>query len=179
MAAQLLAHNDVVALLTNTLATVAVLAVLSNLLGPISGAHFKPAISVVQALRGEMTWRHASAYAVAQVCGCCVEMLLALGMSGLTLVQASTHMRTGFAQWLSEALATGGLVLVVMRHRRSADAPWLVAAWIGAAYQAFALSTPRIHPRSIWGALSGIGPRPLAIQPLRELSEKYSANFRR
>lgn len=93
---------------------------------PISGAHFNPAESVVQALRGEMAWRHASAYAVAQICGCCLGMFLAHGMFGLPLLQASTHMRMG--QWLSDAVATAGLVLVVMTHRRPTDVPWLVAA---------------------------------------------------
>lgn len=162
MAAQLSAHNDAVALLANTFATVAVLAVLINLLGPISGAHFNPAMSVVQALRGSLPWRDASAYAVAQVCGCCLGMLLAHAMFGLPLLQASTHMRTGFAQWLSEAVATGGLVLVVMGHRRPTDAPWLVAAWIGAAYW-FTASTSFANPaisiaRSLTDTFAGIRP---------------------
>jgi len=162
MAARLSAHNDAVVLLANTFATVAVLAVLINLLGPISGAHFNPAVSVVQALRGEMTWRQASAYAVTQICGCCLGTLLAHGMFGLPLLQASSHVRTGFAQWLSEAVATGGLVLVVMGHRRPADAPWLVAAWIGAAYW-FTASTSFANPaisiaRSLTDTFAGIRP---------------------
>lgn len=162
MAAQLSAHNDAVALLANTFATVAVLAVLINLLGPISGAHFNSAVSVVQTLRGEMTWRDSSAYVVTRVCGCCLGMLLAHGMFGLPLLQASTHMRTGFAQWLSEAVATGGLVLVVMGHRRPTDAPWLVAAWIGAAYW-FTASTSFANPaisiaRSLTDTFAGIRP---------------------
>jgi glycerol uptake facilitator-like aquaporin len=145
MAAQLSAHNGAVALLANTFATVAVLAVLINLLGPISGAHFNPAVSVVQALRGEMKWRHASTYAVTQVCGCCLGTLLAHGMFGLPLLQAASHVRAGFAQWLSEAVATGGLVLVVTGHRRPTEAPWLVAGWIGAAYW-FTASTSFANP---------------------------------
>ncbi len=109
MAAQLSAHNAAVALLANTFATEAILAVLFNLLGPISGAHFDPAVSVVQALRGETKWRNASAYSITQIVGCCVGTLLPHGMFGLLLLQTSTHVRAGFAQWLSEAVATGGL----------------------------------------------------------------------
>ena len=162
MAAQLAAHNDAVALLANTFATVAVLAVLINLLGPISGAHFNPAVSVVQALRGEMTWRLAGAYAITQVCGCCLGAFLAHGMFGLTLLQTSSHVRAGFAQWLSEAVATGGLILVVTGHRRPGDAPWLVAAWIGAAYW-FTASTSFANPaisiaRSLSDTFAGIRP---------------------
>ncbi len=162
MAAQLSAHNDAVALLANTLATVAVLAVLINLFGPISGAHFNPAVSVVQALRGELPWRLAAAYAITQVIGCCIGTLLAHGMFGLPLLQTSSHVRAGFAQWLSEAVATGGLVLVVTGHRRASDAPWLVAGWIGAAYW-FTASTSFANPaisiaRSLTDTFAGIRP---------------------
>jgi len=162
MAAQLSAHNAAVALLANTFATEAILAVLINLLGPISGAHFNPAVSVVQALRGEMKWRNASAYAITQIVGCCVETLLVHGMFGLPLLQTSTHVRAGFAQWLSEAVATGGLVLVVIGNRRASDAPWIVAAWIGAAYW-FTASTSFANPaisvaRSLSDTFAGIRP---------------------
>jgi glycerol uptake facilitator-like aquaporin len=162
MAAQLSAHNDAVALLANTFATVAVLAVLINLLGPISGAHFNPAVTVVQALRSELPWRLAGAYVVAQICGCCLGTLLAHGMFGLPLLQTSSHVRAGFAQWLSEAVATGGLILVVTGHRRASDAPWLVAAWIGAAYW-FTASTSFANPaisiaRSLSDSFAGIRP---------------------
>lgn len=162
MAAHLSAHNDAVALLANTFATVAVLAVLINVLGPISGAHFNPAVSVVQALRGEMNWPDAGRYAVAQIAGCCLGALLAHAMFGLPLLQTSSHVRAGFAQWLSEAVATGGLVLVVTGHRRPSDAPWLVAAWIGAAYW-FTASTSFANPaisiaRSFTDTFAGIRP---------------------
>jgi len=162
MAARLSAHNDAVALLANTFATVAVLAVLINLLGPISGAHFNPAVSLVQALRGEMAWGLAGAYAIAQICGCCLGALLAHGMFGLTLLQTSSHVRAGFGQWLSEAVATSGLILVVTGHRRPGDAPWLVAGWIGAAYW-FTASTSFANPaisiaRSLSDTFAGIRP---------------------
>ena len=162
MAAKLSAHNDAVALLANTFATVAVLAVLINLLGPISGAHFNPAVSVAQALRGKMAWRLAGAYAITQICGCCLGTLLAHGMFGLPLLQTSSHVREGFAQWLSEAVATGGLILVISGHRRADDAPWLVAGWIGAAYW-FTASTSFANPaisiaRSLSDSFAGIRP---------------------
>lgn len=102
-------------------------------------------MSVVQALRGEMKWRNASAYAITQIVGCCVGTLLAHGMFGLPLLQTSTHVRAGFAEWLSEAVATGGPVLVVIGNRRASDAPWIVAAWIGAAYW-FTASTSFANP---------------------------------
>ena len=162
MAAQLAAHNVAVALLANTFATVAVLVVLINLLGPISGSHFNPAVSLIQALRGEMPWRLARAYVIAQIGGCCLGALLAHAMFGLPLLQASSHVRAGFAQWLSEAVATGGLILVVTGHRRASDAPWLVAAWIGAAYW-FTASTSFANPaisiaRSLTDTFAGIRP---------------------
>jgi glycerol uptake facilitator-like aquaporin len=179
MAAQLSAHNDAVALLANTFATAAVLAVLINLLGPISGAHFNPAVSVVQALRGEMPWRLAAAYAITQVVGCCVGTLLAHGMFGLPLLQTSTHARAGFAQWLSEAVATGGLVLVVTAHRRDSDAPWLVAAWIGAAYW-FTASTSFANPaisvaRALSDTFAGIRPRDVPGFWVAQMSGALSA----
>jgi glycerol uptake facilitator-like aquaporin len=162
MASRLSAHDDAVALLANTFATVAVLAVLINLLGPVSGAHFNPAVSLVQALRRSMSWGEASAYAVVQVVGCCTGAVLAHAMFELTWLQQSLHVRAGPAQWLSEAVATGGLILVVVGHRRSDDAPWLVAAWIGAAYW-FTASTSFANPaitiaRSLSDTFAGIRP---------------------
>ncbi|MBS0418802.1 MAG: aquaporin family protein [Proteobacteria bacterium] len=167
MAAQLSAHNDAVALLANTFATVAVLAVLINLLGPISGAHFNPAVSFVEALRGRMSWRDAGAHAVTQTVGCCLGALLAHAMFGLALLQTSSHTRTGPGQWLSEAVATGGLILVVAGHRKASEAPWLVAAWIGAAYW-FTASTSFANPaisiaRSLTNTFAGI--RPADVPP--------------
>ncbi|MGH3427572.1 MAG: aquaporin [Mycobacteriales bacterium] len=134
MAERLAGGNLAIALIANTGATVAVLATLIALLGPVSGAHFNPAVSFVQALRGVMSWRQASAYALIQVAGCSAGALLAHGMFELPLWQASLHARTGIGQWLSESIATLGLLLVVIGHRRAQDAPWMVAAWIGAAY---------------------------------------------
>ena len=162
MAQRLSGGNLAVALLANTGATVAVLAVLIALLGPVSGAHFNPAVSVIESLRGRMGWSDACAYAITQIIGCCAGALLAHAMFELPLWQLSTHVRTGPAQWLAEGVATFGLLLVVLGHRRSEDAPWMVAAWIGAAYWCTA-STSFANPaitiaRSLTNTFSGIRP---------------------
>src|SRR5579859_4839128 len=114
MAERLAGGNLAVALLANTMATVAVLATLIALLGPLSGAHFNPAVSIIEAMRGKLTLRKSIAYVVVQIAGCCMGALLAHAMFELPLVQASLHLRTGPAQWLSEGIATAGLILVVI-----------------------------------------------------------------
>jgi glycerol uptake facilitator-like aquaporin len=162
MAERLASGNLAVALIANTGATVAVLAALIALLGPVSGAHFNPAVSLVQALRGVVTWREAGAYVVIQVVGCCVGAVLAHAMFDLPLIQASLHARTGLPQWLGEAVATFGLLMIVLGVRRSEDAPWMVAAWIGAAYW-FTSSTSFANPaitiaRSLSNTFAGIAP---------------------
>jgi glycerol uptake facilitator-like aquaporin len=162
MAERLAAGNLAVALIANTGATVAVLATLIALLGPVSGAHFNPAVSLVQALRGALPWRDAGAYAVIQILGCCAGAILAHAMFSLPLVQSSMHARTGFAQWLAEFVATLGLLLVILGHRKAGDAPWIVAAWIGAAYW-FTSSTSFANPaitiaRALSDTFAGISP---------------------
>jgi glycerol uptake facilitator-like aquaporin len=162
MAERLANGNLAVALLANTGATVAMLATLIALLRPVSGAHFNPAVSFIEALRGHLAWRDAGTYVLLQVLGCCAGALLAHVMFELPLWQASTHVRTGPAQWLSEAVATGGLLLVVLGHRRAEDAPWMVPAWIGAAYW-FTASTSFANPaitiaRALTHTFSGIRP---------------------
>ncbi len=163
MAEHLAAGNAAVALLANTGATVAVLAVLIQLFGPISGAHFNPAVTVVQAIRQAMTWREAAAYMVSQVIGCCLGALLAHAMFELPLLQTSLHIRTGPGQWLAEMVATCGLLLVVLGHRRAEDAYWMVAGWIGAAYW-FTASTSFANPaitvaRALSDTFAGIRPQ--------------------
>lgn len=150
------------ALIANTGATVAVLATLIALLGTVSGAHFNPVVSLVQSLRGVLSWRLTIAYVFTQIIGCCVGAMLANAMFGLPLVQASLHQRTGYSQWLAEVVATFGLVLVVLGVRRSEDAPWMVAGWIGAAYW-FTSSTSFANPaitiaRSLSDTFAGIAP---------------------
>ena len=162
MAQRLAGGNAAIALLANTGATVAVLATLIALFGPVSGAHFNPAVSLVQALRGGLPWREAVVYALVQILGCCLGAVLAHAMFSLPLLQMSGHVRTGAAQWLAEAVATFGLLLVVLGHRRTEDAPWMVAAWIGAAYW-FTASTSFANPaitiaRSLSDTFAGIRP---------------------
>jgi glycerol uptake facilitator-like aquaporin len=162
MAQRLAGGNVAVALLANTGATVAVLYTLIALLGPISGAHFNPAVSSIEALRGRMQWRAAGAYSATQILGCCAGAFLAHLMFELPVWQLSTHIRSGPAQWLAEAIATLGLLLVVIGHRRAEDAPGMVACWIGAAYW-FTASTSFANPaitiaRSLTDTFSGIRP---------------------
>jgi glycerol uptake facilitator-like aquaporin len=162
MAENLAGGNVAVALLANTGATVAVLAVLIALLGPISGAHFNPAVSLIMALRRNLPWRVMGAYAVVQTLGCWLGALLAHAMFALPLLQTSHHVRTGVGQWLAEGVATFGLLLVVLEHRRASDAPWMVAGWIGAAYW-FTASTSFANPaitigRALSDSFAGIRP---------------------
>ena len=162
MAERLAAGNLAVALIVNTGATVAALATLIALLGPVSGAHFNPAVSLVQALRGSLPWREAGAYVAIQIVGCCAGAILAHAMFSLPFIQSSAHERTGLAQWIAEFVATLGLLLVILGHRKAQDAPWMVAAWIGAAYW-FTSSTSFANPaitiaRSLSDTFSGISP---------------------
>jgi glycerol uptake facilitator-like aquaporin len=179
MAERLAGGNLGVALIANTGATVAVLATLIALLGPVSGAHFNPAVSFVQALRGALPWREACAYAVIQVAGCCVGAILAHAMFALPLLQSSLHARTGVAQWLAEFVATFGLLLVVLGHRRAQEAPWMVAAWIGAAYW-FTASTSFANPaitiaRSLSNTFAGIAPSHVPAFILAQLAGALAA----
>lgn len=162
MGEHLAGGNVAVAVLANTGATVAVLAALIALLGPISGAHLNPAVSIVMALQGRLRWPAVASYAAVQVIGCCLGALLAHAMFDLALVQASRHVRTGLAQWLAEFVATFGLLLIMLGHKRPQDAAWMVAAWIGAAYW-FTASTSFANPaitvaRSLSDNFSGIRP---------------------
>jgi glycerol uptake facilitator-like aquaporin len=162
MAQRLAGGNVAMALLANTAATVAVLYTLITLLGHISGAHFNPAVSVIETLRGRLLWRDAGAYTAIQILGCCAGAILAHLMFELPIWEVSTHVRSGPAQWLAEAIATFGLLLVVIGHRRAEEAPWMVACWIGAAYW-FTASTSFANPaitiaRSLTNTFSGIRP---------------------
>jgi glycerol uptake facilitator-like aquaporin len=161
--AERLAHGiAAVALLANTLATVAVLAALIAMLGPISGAHFNPAVSAAALYLRKIDARAAASYVLAQIVGCCAGALLANAMFELPLLQASTHVRTGAAQWLSEIVATAGLVLVAFRSPSINAAAWRVSLWIGAAYW-FTASTSFANPaitlgRSLSNTFAGIRP---------------------
>lgn len=154
--------NLAIALLANTGATVAALAVLIALFGPVSGAHFNPVVTLVAASRRELPAAHAAAYILAQVAGCCAGAMLANAMFDLPLWQLSQHHRAGMPQWIAEIVATAGLVLVVLGSPSSRDAAWRVAAWIGTAYW-FTSSTSFANPaitigRSLSDTFAGIHP---------------------
>ena len=180
MSERLAGGNAAVALLANSGATVAVLATLIALFGPISGGHFNPAVSLVQAARKTLTWWDAGAYTIVQVLGCCLGVILAHAMFNLPLVQSSVHARTGASQWLAEAVATFGLLLVVLGHPRPRDAPWMVAAWIGAAYW-FTASTSFANPaitiaRSLSNTFAGIRPQDVPEFVVFQLAGGFAAN---
>lgn len=136
LAAKLSGGNDAVALLANTGATAAILFVLITALGPVSGAHFNPAVTLVMALRRSIGPGEAFLYVIAQICGCVLGALLAHTMFELPLLQTGSHERSGLAQGLSEAVAAFALVLTILlvsRARPSAT-PSAVALVIAAGY---------------------------------------------
>jgi glycerol uptake facilitator-like aquaporin len=152
------------ALLGNTLPTGAILVVLITILGPISGAHFNPAVSLVFLLKRELKAGDALAYVASQIIGGIAGTLLAHAMFELPLVQASSTIRTGVAQWLAEAVAAFGLVFTILAGLRfRCDAvPWLVGLYITAAYW-FTASTSFANPavaiaRAFSDTFAGIRP---------------------
>ncbi len=162
--AQSLTHDVALMLLGNTIATGAILVVLITTLGPVSGAHFNPAVSLVFALRRELPVRDAVQYAGAQVAGGIVGTIVAHLMFGLALLDVSEKVRTGGAQWLSEGVATFGLILTIIAGIRFEQraVPWLVGLYITAAYW-FTSSTSFANPavaiaRSLTDTFSGIRP---------------------
>ena len=168
MGAALSDGNDAVALLANATATAAVLYVLIEVLGPLSGAHFNPAVTLAFRLRGEIGSRDAAAYIAVQLVAAVLGVLLAHLMFELPLLQPGLRVRTGGAQWASEAVATFGLVLaIVMGLRfRPAAVPALVASWIFAAYW-FTASTSFANPavtvaRALTQTFAGIRPDDVA-----------------
>lgn len=164
LASRLAGGNDAIALLGNTAATGAILFVLINALGPISGAHFNPAVTLVMALRQEIALRPALAYVPVQVAGCVLGALLAHAMFELPLIQASTHVRAGPAQMLSEGVATFALVFTVLgvSHWRKDAMPAAVALVIVAGYW-WTASTSFANPaitiaRSMSDTFAGVRP---------------------
>jgi glycerol uptake facilitator-like aquaporin len=164
MGVNLAQGNDAIALLANALATAGVLYVLIETLGPVSGAHFNPAVSVAMRLRGELDTRTLLAYVAVQVGGAVLGVLLAHAMFELPLLQPGTHVRSGAAQWLSEGVATFGLLLTILLalRQRSNAIPALVASYIFAAYW-FTASTSFANPavtlaRSLTQSFAGIRP---------------------
>jgi glycerol uptake facilitator-like aquaporin len=161
MAEQLADGNTAVALLANTFATVFALYVLIETLGPISGAHFNPVVSMVMAYRKDLARHHLMAYILAQLIGAALGAWIAHAMFELEILQLSTKLRTGPAQWFAEAVATGGLLFVILRSPEG-KASSIVACYIGAAYW-FTASTSFANPAAAFGRMfsntfAGISP---------------------
>jgi len=164
LAARLSGGNDAVALIGNTAATAAILYVLITALGPVSGAHFNPAVTLVAALGREIAPAPAMLYALAQTTGCVAGALLAHAMFELPLLQIGGQARSGAAQGLSEAVATFALVaaiVLVSRYRPAAVAP-AVALTIAAGYW-WTASTSFANPaitvaRALSNTFAGIRP---------------------
>jgi len=161
MAEQLAGGNTAVALLANTFATVFALYVLIETIGPISGAHFNPVVSLVMAYRNDLARNHLLGYIAAQLIGAALGAWLAHAMFDLEILQWSAKVRTGPAQWLAEAVATGGLLFVILRSPEG-KASSIVACYIGAAYW-FTASTSFANPAAAFGRMfsntfAGISP---------------------
>ena len=163
-AERLAGGNVAVALLGNTLATAAMLLVLVSVLGPVSGAHMNPAVTLVAVLRGELIAVDGLAYVAAQLGGGFVGVLLAHAMFGMPLWELGVKVRSGPGQWLSEGVATFALVLAILggvRHKPG-WVPAIVAAVVTAGYW-FTASTSFANPaitlaRALTDSFSGIRP---------------------
>ena len=151
MAEGLSGGNLAIALLGNTAATVCGLYILIEVLGPISGAHFNPAVSAVMAFRRELSWSELVSYIPAQLLGAMLGAWLAHLMFDMTVLQFSSHVRTGLGQWVGELVATAGLLLVILRAP-AGQASSMVAAYIGAAYW-FTSSTSFANPAAAFGRM--------------------------
>jgi glycerol uptake facilitator-like aquaporin len=175
MASNLSGGNDAVALLGNSLATGAILFVLITMLGPISGAHMNPAVSLVAASRGELKWADTAIYIIAQLAFGILGAWAAHLMFDLPALQLSVKARTGLGQWVGEFIATFGLILTILgtvRHRRQ-WVPATVALYITAAYW-FTSSTSFANPaitiaRSLTNTFAGIAPHDVSLFILAQM----------
>lgn len=179
--AERLTDDAALALLANTLPTAAMLVVLITILGPVSGAHLNPAVSLVFALRGELIPTDAALYVTVQIAGGVAGTGLAHAMFGLPLIELSAHVRSAPSLWLAEAMASFGLVLVILgglRSRRDA-VPWLVGLYVGAAYW-FTASTSFANPaitiaRALTASFAGIRPLDAPAFVVAQLAGSLSA----
>ena len=178
--AETLTKDVALALLCNTLPTGAILVVLITVLGPISGAHFNPAVTLVFTGKRELAVNEAALYVIAQIAGGIAGTMAAHLMFGLPLLDFSTKVRTGGPQWFAEAVAAFGLVATILagiRFQRTA-VPWLVGLYITAAYW-FTASTSFANPavaiaRSLTNTFSGIRPTDLPGFILAELCGAFA-----
>ena len=164
VAQQLAGGNVALALLCNTLATGAILAVLILMFGPVSGAHFNPAVSLAFALRGKLPWPTVGLYVAVQIVAAIAGVWVAHLMFDMPVWQISTHVRSGPGQWLAEAVATFGLLLTIFGclARTPAAVPYAVGLYITSAYW-FTASTSFANPavtiaRSLSDTFAGIAP---------------------
>ena len=163
MAQRLAGGNDALALLCNTVATGAALVVLISVFAPLSGAHFNPAVTLYFALRHEIGWRDAMLYAAVQILAAIAGVWIAHAMFGVAILEVSHKLRDGPSQWLSEFVATFGLLLTIAGCARKPDTtPALVGLYIAAAYW-FTASTSFANPavtiaRAMTDSFTGIAP---------------------
>lgn len=183
MAEQLSGGNVAVALLGNTIATGAILYVLITMLGPVSGAHFNPAVSLVMRLCGDCCWKGLAATVAVQIGAGVLGVWAAHAMFDLPIWQLSQHGRTGVGQWLGEFIATFGLLLTIIgasRHKPEA-VPISVALYITAAYW-FTSSTSFANPaitiaRSLSDSFVGIAPADVPGFIAAQLAGALAAHF--
>jgi glycerol uptake facilitator-like aquaporin len=162
MAERLAGGNQAIALLGNTIPTGAILVVLILIFAPISGAHFNPAVSFAFAWRGELPWKSMAFYVASQILGAVIGVLAAHLMFELPVWEMATKARSGYGQWIAEAVATFGLLLTIFGCSAS-SVPYAVGLYITAAYW-FTASTSFANPavtiaRSLSDTFAGIAPR--------------------
>ena len=164
MAERLAGGNVALALLGNTLPTGAILVVLILIFGPVSGAHFNPAVSIAFAIRGELPWRMTAIYAGCQIAGAIAGVFVAHLMFDLPLLQVGAKLRSGPGQWLAEFVATFGLLLTILGcvARAPSATAYAVGLYITAAYW-FTASTSFANPavtlaRAFSDSFAGIAP---------------------
>lgn len=168
MAEKLAGGNAAIALLGNTIPTGAILVVLIAILGPVSGAHFNPAVSLAMCLSGRLSWSRLLPFTACQIAGAIVGVWLAHAMFDLPVLQISTKLRWSAGQWIAEVTATFGLLLTIfggLRHNAAAI-PAIVGLYITAAYW-FTASTSFANPaaaiaRSLTDTFAGIAPNSVA-----------------
>lgn len=179
--AESLTKDVALQLLGNTLPTGAILVVLITILGPISGAHFNPAVSLVFAIKRELSPPDCAAYIAAQIIGGIAGTMIAHAMFDLSLISLSQKIRTGSPQWIAESVAAFGLLVTILagiRFQKSA-VPWLVGLYITGAYW-FTASTSFANPavaiaRSLTNTFSGIRPVDLPGFIVAELIGAFAA----